>query len=226
MKNKLPSILILEASSDNVSLAGIINGSVQFVYNRRARFAASSLPAIINNKISEHKISLNDFDAVAVGKGPGSFTGLRVAYSVAKAFSTALNKPMIITDSLASCALSVKPDGERNVIINAYRGMVYSAIFKISGGLYTYIRKERLTTLEEAVKAGKDKIIVTYNDCIRTAITQKYPLTKVVSVDKYPKAAYLKDAVIAAYNNKEFADSDKCEPLYLHPKDCQVHKKK
>jgi N6-L-threonylcarbamoyladenine synthase/tRNA threonylcarbamoyladenosine biosynthesis protein TsaB len=72
--------------------------------------------------------SLQDVDLLAVGLGPGSFTGVRVAVNIARTFSFLLNKPVFVKDSLSILKAPCPQDGI--TIINAYKNMVYFRAFK------------------------------------------------------------------------------------------------
>ena len=66
---------------------------------------AENLTLYIQEVCSQAKINLKDIDAVAVSKGPGSFTGLRIGVSTAKGVCYALNKPLIAINSLEAMAV-------------------------------------------------------------------------------------------------------------------------
>jgi len=79
--------------------------------------------------VKEGKISMANLDAIAVSKGPGSYTGLRIGVSAAKGLSYALDVPLIAIPTLAVLAAFVE---ERTVIIpilDARRMEVYSAVY-------------------------------------------------------------------------------------------------
>ena len=63
---------------------------------------AAFLQPAIQEILKEAAISLNEIDAVAVTGGPGSYTGIRVGLASAKGICYALNKPLIIVNTLAA----------------------------------------------------------------------------------------------------------------------------
>jgi len=68
---------------------------------------AEKITLLIEQVCSEAKIELSNIDAVAVSKGPGSYTGLRIASSTAKGLCFALNKPLVAIDTLEAIAWQV-----------------------------------------------------------------------------------------------------------------------
>lgn len=87
---------------------------------------------LIEQCISSAKTTLKDLDAVAVSSGPGSYTALRIGFSTAKGICYALDKPLIIVDTLKALALTTqakeKQDGLYCPMIDARRMEVYTQI--------------------------------------------------------------------------------------------------
>lgn len=77
---------------------------------------------LIEECLHESHLTFNDLDGLVVMNGPGSYTGLRIALSVAKGFCYALNKPLFLLNKLAVSAIASQqflPDGPRSVIARA-----------------------------------------------------------------------------------------------------------
>ncbi len=125
-------ILQLETASTNcsVSLAenGVLLGSRE--HNSASFSHSEQLHLFIEEVLSKTGKSIHDLDAVAVSKGPGSYTGLRIGVSSAKGLCYALDIPLIATGTLRSLALQKKV--EEGVIIpmlDARRMEVYTSVF-------------------------------------------------------------------------------------------------
>ncbi|MEO7210859.1 MAG: tRNA (adenosine(37)-N6)-threonylcarbamoyltransferase complex dimerization subunit type 1 TsaB, partial [Chitinophagaceae bacterium] len=115
-------------SSDEKCLASIAN-------NEQKTHASFVQPAI-KEIFSKSTFSLTDIDAVSVVAGPGSYTGLRVGMASAKGISYALQKPLILLDTLALMALAaIEAPAYKNFeglicpMIDARRMEVFTAIF-------------------------------------------------------------------------------------------------
>ncbi|MGI5892126.1 MAG: tRNA (adenosine(37)-N6)-threonylcarbamoyltransferase complex dimerization subunit type 1 TsaB [Bacillota bacterium] len=76
------------------------------------------------------EISLADLDAVAVTVGPGSFTGLRIGLATVKAWSQALQLPLVAVGTLEAAAVAVSGEGYVCPIFDARKNQVYCALFK------------------------------------------------------------------------------------------------
>jgi tRNA threonylcarbamoyladenosine biosynthesis protein TsaB len=125
-------ILNLETASTNCSVSLAKDGKLLVLReNNTPNYShAEQLHVFISECISEAKIALADLDAVAVSKGPGSYTGLRIGVSAAKGLCFSLDIPLISIATLTSMASQVK--GEYDVVIpvlDARRMEVYSAVF-------------------------------------------------------------------------------------------------
>ncbi|GGD46169.1 tRNA (adenosine(37)-N6)-threonylcarbamoyltransferase complex dimerization subunit type 1 TsaB [Muriicola marianensis] len=127
-------ILHLETASTNCSVSvaqdGILLSSRE--HNSPSFSHSEQLHIFIEEVIAKSGISLQDLDAIAVSKGPGSYTGLRIGVSSAKGLCYALDIPLISTRTLRSLALQIKE--EKGVIIpmlDARRMEVYTAVFSV-----------------------------------------------------------------------------------------------
>jgi tRNA threonylcarbamoyladenosine biosynthesis protein TsaB len=106
---------------------------------------ASRLTVFIHELLDEHSLKASDLEAVAVSRGPGSYTGLRIGVSTAKGLAYALGIPLIGTDTLASLAVGARqqdtvremmtghPDLLLCPMLDARRMEVYTAIHHPDG---------------------------------------------------------------------------------------------
>lgn len=76
------------------------------------------------------KLELEDIEGYAVGIGPGSFTGLRIALTACKTLSYFTNKPIKGVSTLLALSSSLPKEGIRAVAVPAYGGEVYAAAYK------------------------------------------------------------------------------------------------
>ena len=93
----------------------------------RPAHAAELMPAI-HEVMERAGVGFRDLDAIAVGVGPGTFTGLRIGVATARALAKANDLPLRGVSSLAALAAGM-PAGPRLPLIDAKRGEVYAALF-------------------------------------------------------------------------------------------------
>jgi tRNA threonylcarbamoyladenosine biosynthesis protein TsaB len=119
-------VLALDASTYVGSVALIADGVVQAesVAAMRGEHEERLMPAV-SDMLSRQKIELDRVTAVACGAGPGSFTSLRIAASIAKGFCAARNVPLLVAPSPLLVVGAAEPDlaqGKYVIAIDAMRG--------------------------------------------------------------------------------------------------------
>lgn len=104
----MPVILNIETSTDVCSVALTCDGQVVFnKENHESMSHASSLGGYVQDALSVAKSHHFAIDAVAVSRGPGSYTGLRIGVSEAKGLCFGLDVPLIAVDTLAVMACEI-----------------------------------------------------------------------------------------------------------------------
>ena len=108
---------------------------------------ADRVLSVVDRLLAEAGVARSALDAVGFGRGPGSFTGLRIAAGVAQGLAFALDVPAVPVSSLAVIAQgSLRENRSRNVLalLDARLGEVYAGAFKADEGVMRPIRGERL----------------------------------------------------------------------------------
>ena len=220
------NILAIDSSSQNLSISLLWQGKVLFDFNKHLKFGASQLVYFIDKNLRKHNISLKNIDIFAIGQGPGSFTGLRVSFSVIKAFMVSLNAPAVCIGSFYSMAYPfIKGHKKIAVISDARRGLVYAATFIVKNNLLQREVKEHLSALRDFVRGKSEYFFITCDEYLYKELSKINPEINFSQTVAYPKAKYyLKIAQKLAEKKKFIAVSD-LEPLYLHPKTCQIRGK-
>ena len=100
---------------------------------------AEKLHVFIKNVFEETDISPKNINAIAISKGPGSYTGLRIGVSTAKGLCFSLDKPLIAISTLKALAHQVLAEENALIIpmLDARRMEVYSAIYNSDYSLYS-----------------------------------------------------------------------------------------
>ena len=122
-------VLGIDTSTKTTAIGLIEDDEVLCDYNLTGRVAHSeSVTDMIHEIFKKFEFALEDIDLIAVGLGPGSFTGLRIGITIAKVMAFALDKEVIGVSSLV--ANSMSDDGLVSTIVDARRGNVYASIIK------------------------------------------------------------------------------------------------
>lgn len=134
-------ILALDCSDKACSVALGEGSNVHERFTDEARQHARQLKPMYRQLLAETDTRQTDISAIAVGAGPGSFTGLRIGFSFAQGLSFALNVPLYAVSSLQAMAQSelgsilAIPDCEHiEVAFDARMGEIYCANFTLSLG--------------------------------------------------------------------------------------------
>lgn len=157
-------ILAFDTSTMTTTTALVENDKVLASYSLQGQAAHSeAMLDLIQDFLNHLGIALQEIDLIAVGVGPGSFTGLRIATTAAKVLAQILDKPVIGISSLETLAESVAVTGLIVPIINANRGRVYTAPFiREETGELRRLGKDDLLDLEEVLEIhqGEDPIFI------------------------------------------------------------------
>lgn len=219
------NLLGIDASSENVSLSAIREGKIIFDFNRRLTFGASKIVFYLEQYLKKKVFDLKEIDALVVGKGPGSFTGLRVSYAITKALSISLGLPVISIGSFFSMAYNFKQKEEKiAVIADARKNLIYAAAFMVKAGFVRMQGKEQLLPLQEFIAARNDYFFITHDEHIRSQALTLKPHLRFYAGQVWPSAQNLLTLAQSYYVKRKFTALDKLEPLYLHPKTCQIRK--
>ena len=107
----MPSILALDTSSDACSIALLKSDGTSDIQIEEStvltpREHTQRLLPMIEALLSEQQVPLSALDAIAYGRGPGSFTGLRIGLSVAQGLAYGASLPLLAISSLQTMALT------------------------------------------------------------------------------------------------------------------------
>lgn len=176
---------------------------------------AERLHVYIDTVLKQANMSQTDLDAIAVSKGPGSYTGLRIGVSSAKGLSYALGIPLIAIPTLEALAHQVNAqEGVIVSMLDARRLEVYSAIFDTN---HNQIRETQAQILEDNAFVGyleKNKVYFIGNGVEKTKTIINHP-NAIFIEGKLPSA---NDMGVLAYNKykiNDFEDVAYFEPYYL-----------
>jgi tRNA threonylcarbamoyladenosine biosynthesis protein TsaB len=219
-------VLNIESATTNCSVSLSKDGETLVLKedNSPEYSHAETLHIFIDEVFKISNIKPSELDAVAVSKGPGSYTGLRIGVSSAKGLCFALNKALISIDTLESLANQVKiEDGYIVPMLDARRMEVYSAIYNSKLELQREIKAEIIT--EESFKEllDTDKVYFIGSGVEKTKGLIQHP-NSVFIEGKLPSANEMAFLAELKHQISDIEDVAYFEPYYL--KDFVALKKK
>lgn len=210
-------ILNIETATKNCSVSIAKNGATIALkeLNDGDYSHAEKLHEFINEVLVASNITSSDLTAVAVSKGPGSYTGLRIGVSAAKGLCFALDVPLISIHTLKAMATSISiEDGVKIPLLDARRMEVYAAVFDKNNSFKKDVFAEIITenSFESYLNEGpvyfygdgseKCKEILEHKNA--HFIDAKFPSAKDMSKLSYEK-----------YKKNDIEDVAYFEPFYL-----------
>jgi tRNA threonylcarbamoyladenosine biosynthesis protein TsaB len=125
-------LLALDTSTEACSAALLLDDDVRLRFQLTERSHAELILPMIDGLLAETGLRLKDLDGLAFGRGPGAFTGLRVAAGVAQGLAIGAGLKVVPVSSLAAVAWQVEAAGGEQVLVcnDARMGEIYWAVFE------------------------------------------------------------------------------------------------
>ncbi|MCF6350078.1 MAG: tRNA (adenosine(37)-N6)-threonylcarbamoyltransferase complex dimerization subunit type 1 TsaB [Flavobacteriaceae bacterium] len=176
---------------------------------------AEKLTPFIHTVLAESKLTLKNLSAIAIGKGPGSFTGLRIGVSAAKGLCFGLDIPLISIPTMEILANATKVNNGFIIpLLDARRQEVYTAVFNKN---HEFVKKTFNTILEKnsfATYLEKDTVVFLGDGSTKTKEIIKHK--NAIFLDQYnPSAREMTKLAFQKFKGKEFENIAYFEPFYL-----------
>ena len=147
-------LIALDTSAEACSAALYVDGDVISRFEHAPRRHTELILPMLEALLAEADLKVTELDAVAFGRGPGSFTGVRIATGVAQGVAFGADLPVVPVSTLAALALrSFRESGERQLLtaFDARMGEVYWAAYRIDEDEMTVCHIDEAVTPPEAV---------------------------------------------------------------------------
>lgn len=172
--------------------------------------------------------TLPDLNLVAVGTGPGSFTGIRIGIATGLGLAQALSVPFVGISGMEALAFKTTfPDGCVGVLLNARRSQVYYAEYRNLGGRIREIKKPSLMFLSELQKEIRNRRIYITGEtslCVKKSFMgSKAGWPRLVETDLF-LAAGIGRRALSVKRRWKSGNFIQCEPLYIRPPDALTKK--
>ncbi|HPE60208.1 MAG TPA: tRNA (adenosine(37)-N6)-threonylcarbamoyltransferase complex dimerization subunit type 1 TsaB [Thiolinea sp.] len=224
-------LLAIDTSTDACSAAVWQDGGIVAEYEVSPRAHTRLILPMVEQVLTRSGTTLKALDGLAFGRGPGAFSGVRIAAGVAQGLALAADLPLIPVSTLAALARQVhQHHGAEKVLVamDARMGEVYWGAFVIRDGLPEG-RGAEVVTAPEAVpwpEGMRDGSAPIFSDWVAVGsgwreypqLLQKFPQLDAVYPDRLPRAEDLLPLARSALLRNESVDVAVGIPVYLRNK--------
>jgi len=177
--------------------------------------------------LKQDSVSFADIDGLAIGLGPGSFTGLRIGMATVKGLATAMDKPLLGVSTLDGVALGCSGDKPLCVLLDARKKELYrrwyapdeQGLYRSSGSIKALSPEELVAEVtEETLLAGDG--LVSYGDFLRDRLGRQVRMAPRLLY--YPSAAALGFLGCEQLKRGETLDVESAVPLYVRASDAEL----
>lgn len=221
-------LLALDTSTDAGSVAVFYKGEVLEYFQLLPRQQAQALLPQIKGLLNKAGVALNQVDALAFGRGPGSFTGLRIAAASIQGLALALDRPVIPISTLEAMAWrAINEQGANKVLtlLDARMDEVYWCAWQAEQGLPVALVTEQLAAPEQVALPVVDTGLAAnwalvgsgacYAERLETSVTAR--LERQLP-DILPSANAIVHLAYQAWLKGKLVDAADAIPIYLRDK--------
>jgi tRNA threonylcarbamoyladenosine biosynthesis protein TsaB len=141
-------LLAIDTATEACSAALMVGETMLSRYEEPGRGHAERILAMVDELLAEGRCTLASLDAIAVGRGPGAFTGVRIAVGVAQGLAFGADKPVVLISDLAALAQRAAAETQASLVvacIDARMSEVYWGHFASGAdGLVSPVTPERV----------------------------------------------------------------------------------
>ena len=202
-------ILAIEFSSDHRSVA-VLDGDNLLAEKTITEGRNTAAVQLIEETLTAAGTGRTDIECIAVGIGPGSYTGIRAAIALTQGWQLATDVKVRAVDSLEALALGLQNEGERGVItfaVDAARGEFYLTKFELKESGMENLEPTRLAKRDEF-----EALLESGQPVIGPSLAEKYR----VASEHFPSAEFIGRL---ASQRAEFVEASELEPAYLRQVD-------
>lgn len=218
-------LLAIDTSTEACSAALLVDDDIQERYQLAPRLHAELILPMCESLLNEAGLSVNQLDGIAFGRGPGAFTGVRIATGVVQGIAWAAELPVLPISSLAAMSLHAMQQHNCTHVAAAFD----ARMSEVYWGCYVQEGDDVGLVGEECVIAP-DKVILpadqanwfaagtgwrSYNEALMNSVGEAISGT---DADIYPHAAAVARLGVAAFNRNEQLPAGQALPVYLRDK--------
>lgn len=213
-------ILALDSSTEACSVALLTENRIIHRFADAPRAHTQLLLPMVEEVLAEANLSQDAVDAIAFGRGPGSFTGIRIAASMAQGLAFALEKPLLAISTLAALAQGALSNHQQVntsdtivAAIDARMSEIYWACFTVGDdGLVRLVVEERLSAPSKLNIGSQNDNVNIVGVGTGWRLKNEMPQT-IQTLELFP------DALPSAYHIVQLAARDFAQGLSQAPED-------
>lgn len=218
-------ILAVDTATEACSAALLVGEKVLSRWEEAPRDHTRKILPMVQSLLDEAGSSLSELDAIAFGRGPGSFTGVRIGIGVAQGLAFGAGVPLIGISTLAAMAQgSYRLDGADSVLtaIDARMDEVYFGHYQLNEGRMQLVGEE-VVSHPAALVAARGKLVGRFS-CVGTGFETYGEILNgladelVVSQVRFPAAEDMLPLARTAWLAGEAVAVEKATPVYLRDK--------
>jgi len=221
-------ILAFDTSTKFLSIALLNDEKVVSEYHKEEGIRHSEvLIPQAKEMLAKAGWKVSDIGLIAVGIGPGSFTGLRIAVSTAKGIAASLGTKVVGVPSMDAMVMNFSKKARVMPLLDAHKGKVYACLYEAGRVGHEKRTEYLLMPVQELLDLVKEEVLIFGSAVVKYKdILDKHPFVRYISdADWYPRAVSIGRLGLARYLLRGDDDPETLDPLYLHPKECNVTKK-
>ncbi len=211
-------ILHLETATTNCSVSVAADGKLLAIKEEDTPGYSHSeqLHVFISHALDAASLKITDLDAIAVSKGPGSYTGLRIGVSAAKGLCFALDIPLLAIPTLQSMQLQAATSNYDFIIplLDARRMEVYSTVFDAEGTELRETKAEIIDATSFAVFINRGKVLLVGSGAEKCKALLAHPNLE-FNTALVPSSREMCELAFKKYQVGDFEDVAYFEPYYL-----------
>jgi tRNA threonylcarbamoyladenosine biosynthesis protein TsaB len=223
----LPIILAIETATEACSAALAIGENIITRFTIAPREHTKLILTMMDDVLEEAEIQLAQVDAIAFSRGPGAFTGVRIATGVAHGVSLALDKPLLPISTLAAIAQQIyEEQGAKNCLpaIDARMGEIYWGKYSLNNGVMVLQGEEAVSKPEvlqtasfsslnnekvEWIAAGNG-----WDEYIQQRDIEAFSCIKKID-NILPSAKYISRLAVEDWKQGKAVSVEQAQPIYL-----------
>jgi tRNA threonylcarbamoyladenosine biosynthesis protein TsaB len=216
-------LLAIDTATEACSAALHIDGVTTTRYEVAPRRHAELILTMVDELLVESSVSLSQLDALAFGRGPGAFTGVRIATGVIQGLALSAACPVVPVSTLAALAQGAISESKQIACaIDARMGEVYWGLYQANEDNIMQLVGEECVCQPEAIHVpdsngwlGIGSAWETYGNELQTRLAGSLSGFR---PGDYPSAEAICTLAVDSYQSGKYVDAANAQPVYLRDK--------